>query len=166
MAGPPTMDVSPQAFVSAWTLYLEALRTAVNARLERIDDTAFLNEFSSLYRDVFEALLSDSLLGAAEVAVAAALDETDGAETLAYLMRELTAYAVWQQAPAVRPDNTRVVRPGTTAGEAVTEAGPDALGAGQTIKESVEKFLKGKISGRLGKVLKVLNELLSIVRGG
>jgi hypothetical protein len=44
------------------------------------------------------------------------------------------------------------------------EATKDALGSGETVKDSIEGFFE--LPRWLKKILKVLNELLSIIRGG
>jgi hypothetical protein len=157
--------LSPQEFVSAWSDYLEALQQAVQARLDRLDDANFLTAFRELYTDAFQLLQSTELQRSLEIAITAALDEADGPEAVEFLMREILAYTRWQRPSAAPADNTRVARRRPVEASVDAESGPDAVGAGQTIKESLENFLKGKISGRFSKALKVLNELLSIVRG-
>ena len=157
--------VSAEDFAASWERFLEALWTAVNRRLEQTDYDSFRTEFRSLYVDTFDTLRSERLLSEMRLAAAAALEETGGLEGLGFILRELDAYVAWQE---------RVAPSGATAGQiqaptvpgGIPEPRPDAIRAGQTIKESLEDFLKIKISGRLGKFLKGLNELLSLAGVG
>jgi len=104
------------------------------------------------------------------LAVEAALEETGGPEGLSFLLRELDAYATWQE----RVASSGAASSGATAGQVQApavpggnpEPRPDAIRSGQTIKESLEDFLKIRISGLLGKFLKGLNELLSMLGVG
>src|SRR5882672_11458040 len=130
------LEVSPEAFAAAWERFLEALWTAVSARLEQTDYDSFRTEFHSLYEDTFNTLRSGPLLSEMRLAVEAALEETGGPEGLSFLLRELDAYATWQE----RVASSGAASSGATAGQVQApavpggnpEPRPDAIRSGQT----------------------------------
>jgi hypothetical protein len=88
------------------------------------------------------------------------------------LQKELEFYVAWQGTPALEgygvgdysqaedysgEDYSQV--------EDTSDDTNDAIGAGKTIKDSAEALIK-KLPRPLQYVLKILNEILSLVRGG
>lgn len=166
-----TAPVSPQAFASSWGQYLEILEEIGRRQLRRNESEVFRRSFLPLYNQVFARLRSSESLNAIEAAVTGAIEEDEAnAEPIEFLMQELLAYNGWQT-PTVASDATRVYRPPLNIDD-YSHVAPErdetshALAAGRTIKDSLESLLGKWIWNPVRKVLGIVNELLSIVRGG
>lgn len=143
---PLPTGVSPEAFAENWGRYLFVLETVGRRRLQEHGDEEFKQSFTDLYDDVFREIRSKESISALQTAVAAALEEAGNEVPIGFLMQEMDAYQHWQ--------------------ETSSSAAPHAVEVGKTIKDSCESVLGKFLTNRVRKVLGVVNELLSIVRGG
>ncbi|SRR6266496_4766235 len=174
MIGPPTVEttVSPQSFASSWEQFLELLEEVGRRQLRSNESQAFRQSFLPLYNKVFDSLRSRSSLDSIEAAVEAALKDTPSTVAIQFLADELEAYNDWwgqtvATDPAYQVEKTNYSF--VTTEKADTGRKDEAshgVSAGKTIKDSLESLLGKWLSGTVRKVLGIVNELLSIVRGG
>jgi hypothetical protein len=142
-----------QLFMSHWHGFLVNVEKLGTWKI-RQRGGAFVDELQPLFAEVISELRSDS--GGAAFSEAVTLqDEDDEREMLIYLAREMHFFdrlVTSLKLEGDQPDE------GSGVGE--------ALGTARTIKESVEKWLKKRLSKRWTNFLTILNELLSILKGG
>lgn len=172
-----TPQITPEDFVEQWRFYLMALEGEATRALARRKHAAFRNHLAPLLNDVFVRLLSDDALDAVREAVRDELTDEDSVEAIELLCRELRFYTEWRglsqqratesrvEEYAVAGDYGDVLPDDAPVDDGADEEGDDAVGAGKTIKDSAEELIK-KLPKWLRRLLQVLNELLSIVRGG
>jgi hypothetical protein len=140
-------------FFDQWMKFLENLEELCRHRLRQPGRENY-EELTSLLRNVISELQSDDAAKAMEYAIITAERNDDDKKIVGFLEDELKFF------------NNLVVSSRDDAGGLTlnVEATKDALGSGETVKDSIEGFFE--LPRWLKKILKVLNELLSIIRGG
>lgn len=141
-------------FMDAWDQFLRNLHRLASYRLslrERAED----KRLSDLLDRVIESLLKEDAMSAVAHAVDTENRSTDGQQITTFLGDELRFF------------NDLVTSYDTAMGKTeLSESDADeALGAGKTIKESLEDLLES-LPKWIKKILKVLNELLSLIGKG
>jgi hypothetical protein len=133
--------------------FLENLEELCRHRLRQPERENY-EELTSLLRNVISELQGDGAVKAMEHAIGTAERNDDDRKIVGFLEDELKFF------------NNLVVSSRDDAGGLTlnAEATKDALGSGETVKDSIEGFFE--LPRWLKKILKVLNELLSIIRGG
>jgi hypothetical protein len=170
---PPVVTaVSPQSFASSWEQYLELLEAVGRRQLRRNESQPFRQSFLPIYNKVFDSLRSRRSLDSIEAAVEAAVKDAASTEAIAFLMDELEAYNDWW-GPTVAADPVYQVDRNDHSLEAIQKADTSrkdetahGVSAGKTIKDSLESLLGKWLKGPVRKALGIVNELLSIIRGG
>lgn len=140
-------------FFNEWMKFLENLEDLCRHRLRQPGREDY-EELTSLLRNVISELQSDDAAKAMEYAIVTAERNDDDNKIVGFLEDELKFF------------NNLIGSSRDDAGDLTlnVEATKDALGAGETVKDSIEDFFE--LPRWLKKILKVLNELLSIIRGG
>ena len=140
-------------FFNEWMKFLENLEDLCRHRLRQPGREDY-EELTSLLRNVISELQSDDAAKAMEYAIVTAERSDDDNKIVGFLEDELKFF------------NNLIGSSRDDAGDLTlnVEATKDALGAGETVKDSIEDFFE--LPRWLKKILKVLNELLSIIRGG
>jgi hypothetical protein len=169
-AAPPPLKVgtSPQAFSSSWDQFVDTLEAVGRRQLRHNPSEGFRKHFLPLYNVVFVELRSEDMRVGIEGAVGKALKDEENRLPLGLLMLELQAYTNWQ-AEATADDalaNSKLSVDDHSHAPVEGSETAHAVDAGKTIKDSLESLLGKWMSGGVRKVLGVVNELLSIVRGG
>ena len=143
-------------FMDAWNQFLQNLRRLANYRLSlREEEQEEYKALGGPLNGVIDSLLKDDAMVAVGHAVDTENRSTDGEQITTFLGNELQFFnsLVTSYDDAM---NTRQL----------SEAAADeALGAGKTIKESLEGLLES-LPKWIKRILKVLNELLSLIRKG
>lgn len=169
--------ITPESFVEDWRRYLATLEGEATRALKRRKHPAFESHFAPLLRDVFARLQSPTAMDAMRDAVREELFEVESVEAIEMLSRECAFFVEWRGLAEQRGMGARVgalavagAYQGDSSDDIGDEAegdedGGDAVGAGKTIKDSAEGLIN-KLPKWFRRLLKVLNELLSILRGG
>jgi hypothetical protein len=143
-----------ELFMRSWKIFLENIENLGKWKIQQRGGP-FVEELQPLFADVMAKLLSNEGGVAIGQAVASQDEDDDEREMLVYLAHEMHFFdrlVTSLKLEAEQPDD------GSGVGE--------ALGTAKTIKESIEKWLKKRLSKRWTNVLTILNELLSILKGG
>lgn len=141
-------------FFDEWMKFLENLEELCRHRLRQPGRENY-EELTPLLRNVISELQSDDATRAMENAIVTAERNDDDRRIVVFLEAELKFF------------NNLVVSSHDDDAGGLTlnaEETKDALGSGETVKDSIEEFFE--LPRWLKKILKVLNELLSIIRGG
>lgn len=140
-------------FFDEWKKFLENLEELCRHRLRQPGRENY-EELTSLLRNVIAELQSDDAAKAIDYAIVTAGRNDDDKRIVGFLEDELRFF------------NNLIVSSRNDAGDLTldVEATKDALGSGETVKDSIEDFFE--LPRWLKRILKVLNELLSIIRGG
>jgi hypothetical protein len=167
--------VTADVFVTEWRRYLLALQGVAERQLAKKEHVAFKEHLAPLLQDVFQALLAEDSMGEMHGAVQEELADVHSRQAVEFLCRELIFFAEWQGSSEEVMSTMMVGEYASTyqkptygydKSDDPREAdGPDALNAGKTIKDSAEGLIK-RLPAVGKRALKVLNELLSIIRGG
>lgn len=159
-------QVKIETFVREWNLFLQNLRVVGHQVLSHPNrNPIYMERLGPLLEDVIMELGSDLINESIRAAVAASQYDRDD-KTLDYLTRELQFFNALANVPTTVRRN-EANRPGserTNQSKDATEE--DVLGAGKTIKDSIEKWLKKRLPGRVKNLFATLNELLSLIKGG
>lgn len=141
-------------FLKEWVLFISNLKKVCQQKI-RQRGGVYGEWLGPLLNDVIRDIATDRAQQEVSQAIKSARAEERGAALVGYLTRELRFFN-----DLVKGFELNHV--GEPRGNA--DSIDEALVAGQTIKESIEDFLK-KLPGWLKKLLKVLNELMSIITG-
>ena len=141
-------------FLNAWDQFLKNLNQLGGYRLQ-LRDQAEYQELDDLLNRVIKALMSGEAMSAVQHAVDTTNRSSDGDQLTTFLGDELKFF------------NNLITGYGAAMGNKTLseEDADEALGAGKTIKESFEHLLDD-LPGWIKKILKVLNELLSLIGKG
>lgn len=140
--------------IQEWQLFLTNLRDLCEHKLDSPTRDNY-GQLRGLVNDVIDELQSDDAMEAVRNAVKTADRNPDNKKVNAFLERELKFFN--SLIAESRNYDTKI-----TLSEVETD---EALGAGKTIKDSFEEQIE-KLPDWIKKILKVLNEILSILRGG
>ena len=145
--------MDPDEFIRKWNTYLNGLETLCKAKFNRKPNTPYTKHLVPLVEDVIKDLRQAE--EDVKKAVLSELDSEDNGNAIEYLDREFDFF------------NAQVKSlPMSHNGELLaSDDVDDAIGAGKTIKDSFEKLLR-KLPEKWKRRLKILNELLSLVKGG
>jgi hypothetical protein len=153
-----------EGFVQEWSQFLVNLDRVASVRLAR-RDRVYRQELQPLLREVVDELGSDEGLDA----IREELDrqQSDDIVMRDRLRRELHFFN--QLSPSLLDSAQYQSQGYRGTGESSMPSSDkalgDAIGAGQTIKDSLESWLS-RLPDKWKKGLKVLNEILSIAKGG
>ena len=169
---PVEESVSAEQFAQKWSEFLAALEVVSRRKLRSHNNEEFRKHLEPLLTRVFNRLRSEEGINSLRIAVAAELEDPAIVEALSLLHQEMEFYVAWQGVPTGQDVDYRGVSGaryydlGDASQTAESDnATDDAIGAGKTIKDSAEKLIT-KLPRPLQYILKILNEILSILRGG
>jgi len=165
---PSILWTSYEDFTSSWDQYLEILEKVGRRQLRHIESDGFREYFLPVYNQAFAELRTDAYRKDLETAAIEALKDDENQVPVALLNLEMQAYVNWQTGQSLA-DATATHPPGIEDFSYIEPKGVEtahAVEVGKTIKDSLESLLGKWMSGGLRKILGVVNELLSIVRGG
>jgi hypothetical protein len=143
-------------FMDAWNQFLNNLRRLGHYRLNlREEEQEEYKALDDLLDRVIDSLLKDDAMTAVRQAVDTENRSTDGEQITTFLGNELQFFNSLVKSYDAAMNSTQLSE----------SAADEALGAGKTIKESLEGLLES-LPKWIKKILKVLNELLSLIGKG
>ena len=140
-------------FVTSWNQFLDDLVQAARLKAESKGQAAYRDDLIPLLEVIVRDLKEDNSY--LRVALQGEIDEDKTSESvLRYLRKEFTFFEklIKQVKTDQEEDND-------------DDGVDDAIDAGKTIKDSFEKLIK-KLPERWRKILKVLNEILNLLKKG
>lgn len=148
------MGVNEQVFMGHWHGFLVNVEKLGTWKIRRRGG-AYVKELQPLFSEVISELLSDAAGAAVRQAITLQQEEDEGSQMVIHLSREMLFFDHLVESLKLEGEQQ-------ADGTGVNEA----LGTAKTIKESIEKWLKKRLSKRWTNLLTILNELLSIIKGG
>ena len=148
------MSANDQLFMSHWHGFLVNVESVGTWKIQQRGG-AFVQELLPLFIEVLSELRSDPAGAAVREAIILQQEEDQGSQMLTYLAREMHFF------------DRLIASYGLEAGAQVDgNSVNEGLGSAKTIKESVEKWIGKRLPKRWTTVLEILNELLSLIKGG
>lgn len=143
-----------QIFMGQWYGFLGNVERLGTRKIQQRGG-AFVGELRPLFAEVIGELQSDAGGAAFREAVTLQENDDEASQMLIFLGREMQFF-------------DRLVSSLRLEDEQQNDSNDigEALGTAKTIKESVEKWLGKRLSRRWTNLLTILNELLSILKGG
>ena len=141
-------------FIKEWNKFIQNLNIVCEKKISERDDSKF-KELESIVTDVINEISSERAQTTIQQATEDRALSHDDKVAIGFLVCEMKFFNGFFQEGQQGYGKSSIVLSLKT---------DEALGAGKTIKDSVEKVIK--LPQWLKKLLSVLNELLSLIRGG
>ncbi|MGO9175732.1 MAG: hypothetical protein ACLP9S_15805 [Syntrophales bacterium] len=157
-------SISQQEFVEHLDKFFENIGKVAKWKLNQRSN-AYKADLGPMLNDVIKNLRSEKAISEITQVVATAIKNGDN-EMMEYLTIELKFFDHLVQENETEltflnnlvKENEGIDKDGDTENE--------AIGAGKTIKDSIDEWLKKLLPPWLRKLLNILNELLSLIKGG